>query len=148
MYTAIIYCLEEEGRGHECVHSLCLSASPPGYRRGQGPAPDTAYALGFPLMVAECHAHYPCCLLFFCSFLPGHAADGPPQAETRSSSRGGAVQGRPLGFTGLDAGPQATTLDPGAALTPRVLCCSRRDAGVLQSLPSSPRGTRHRQRES
>lgn len=56
------------------------------------------------------------------------------------------MQGRPLGLTGFYAGPQATTQDPGAALTPRVLCCSRRDAGLLQSLPSSPRGTRHWQR--
>ena len=30
--------------------------------------------------------------------------------------------------------PRATTRDPGAAPTPRVLCCSRRDAGPQQSL--------------
>lgn len=130
-----------------CAQSLSLSITTR-LAAQAGSCARHSLCTGFPLMVAECHAHYPGCLLFFCSFLAGHAADGPPQTETRSSSRGGAVQGRPLGFTGLDAGPQATTLDPGAALTPRVLCCSRRDAGVLQSLPSSPRGTRHRQRES
>ena len=111
--------------------------------------PDTAYALGFPLMVvAECHAPLPM-LPSVLLQLPrwAHAQlTGPPRAETRSSSRGGAMQGRPLGLMGLYACPQATTQDSGAALTPRVLCCSRRDAAVLQSLPSSPRGTRHWQR--
>lgn len=34
--------------------------------------------------------------------------------------------------------PRATTRDPGAAPTPRVLCCSRRDAGPQQSLLRRP----------
>lgn len=48
------------------------------------------------------------------------------------------MQGRLPGLTGHNADPQATTQDPGAALTPRVLCCSRRDAGLQQSLPGGP----------
>lgn len=34
--------------------------------------------------------------------------------------------------------PRATTRDPGAAPTPRVLCCSRRDAGPQQSRQRRP----------
>lgn len=52
---------------------------------------------------------------------------GPP-------GRGSGAGARRPGSQRHGVRPRATTRDPGAAPTPRVLCCSRRDAGPQQSL--------------
>ena len=52
---------------------------------------------------------------------------GPP-------GRGSGAGARRPGSPRHGVRPRATTRDPGAATTPRVLCCSRRDAGLQQSL--------------